>query len=264
MIGPVALVIVVAIFTPALALLLGPPVPMSVMVPLVVVLSVPAVRKIPWHAPVVPKLLAVIWMALADVEEVVTSSDAKNPTPPLPCPSMVLVAVMSPVVVKAAATLTPWPPVVPLSPPIQLEKVTAPLPVKRACKSTPWLAVPVPPTPVRVIRPDVPGVQEFVLTETPAAEAAVPELVPLTVIVPDVLVRESVELAILTPTLATALVPVVPVREIAPLPVAVEISPVLLMLIPCEASVVLAPPVPMRVKAPPPVVLRVPAVTEIP
>ncbi len=47
MIGPVPLVIVVAIFTPALALLLGPPVPINVMAPLVVVLSVPAVNEIP-------------------------------------------------------------------------------------------------------------------------------------------------------------------------------------------------------------------------
>ncbi len=39
--------IVVAIFTPALALLLGPPVPLSVIVPLVVVLSVPPVKEMP-------------------------------------------------------------------------------------------------------------------------------------------------------------------------------------------------------------------------
>ncbi len=72
----------------------------------------------------------------------------------------------------------------------------------------------------------------MVLTEIPAEEAAVPELVPFTVIVPDVLVRELVELAIFTPTFASALAPVVPVREIAPLPVVVETRPVLLILIP--------------------------------
>ena len=47
LIGPVPLVTVVAIFTPSLAVLLGPPVPINVMVPLVVVLSVPPVREIP-------------------------------------------------------------------------------------------------------------------------------------------------------------------------------------------------------------------------
>lgn len=137
LIGPVALVIVVAILTPALALLLGPPVPINVMVPLVVVLRVPPVREIPWHIPSVPRLLAVIWRALADVEEVEKSFDAKKPIPPFPCPSMELVAVISPVVVKAATTLIPLPPIVELLPPIQLENRTLPLPVKEVCKSTP-------------------------------------------------------------------------------------------------------------------------------
>ena len=54
-----------------------------------------------------------------------------------------------------------------------------------------------------------------------------------------------------------------PVREMAPAPVAVEMIPVPLMLIPCDA-VVLAPPVPLSMMAPPPVVLNVPAVSETP
>ncbi len=102
------------------------------------------------------------------------------------------------------------------------------------------------------------------MIEIPAEEAAVPELVPLIVMVPVVLVIESVDPAIFTPTLAAALAPVAPVKEIAPLPVVVEISPAPLILSPCDAAVVLAPPVPMRVSDPPPVVLTVPAVTEIP
>ena len=47
LIGPVPLETVVAMFIPSLAVLLGPPVPINVMVPLVVVLSVPPVREIP-------------------------------------------------------------------------------------------------------------------------------------------------------------------------------------------------------------------------
>ena len=59
-----------------------------------------------------------------------------------------------------------------------------------------------------------------------------PELTPLMVIVPEVLVMEFVELAMFTPTFASALAPVVPVREMFPLPVVVETSPVPLILIP--------------------------------
>lgn len=70
------------------------------------------------------------------------------------------------------------------------------------------------------------------MTDTPADAEALPELVPLTVIAPEVEVIELVDPAILTPILAWALEPVVPVREIAPLPVVVEISPVPLRLIP--------------------------------
>ncbi len=69
----------------------------------------------------------------------------------------------------------------------------------------------------------------MVLIETPAEESALPELVPFTVIVPDVLVMEFVAPVMFTPIFAAALAPVVPVKEIAPLPVAVEISPVLLI-----------------------------------
>ena len=59
-----------------------------------------------------------------------------------------------------------------------------------------------------------------------------PELTPLMVIVPEVLVIEFVDPAMFTPTFASALAPVVPVKEMFPLPVVVEISPVLLILIP--------------------------------
>ncbi len=72
----------------------------------------------------------------------------------------------------------------------------------------------------------------MVFTEIPAEEAALPALVPFTVIAPEVEVIELVDPAIFTPILAWALEPVVPVREIAPLPVVVEISPVPLRLIP--------------------------------
>ena len=114
------------------------------------------------------------------------------------------------------------------------------------------------------MRPDVPGVQEFVLTETPCEELAVPELTPLIVSIPEVLVIELVDPAMFTPILASALAPVVPVREMFPVPVVVEMSPVLLMLMPWEAAVVLAPPAPTKVTLPPPVVPSIPPVMEIP
>jgi hypothetical protein len=77
------------------------------------------------------------------------------------------VAVTVPAVVKAAATLMPLPPVVPLLPPMQLVNVTAPLLVKAAPKFTPWLAVPVPPVHVeKVTVPEVPVVTADVI-ETP-------------------------------------------------------------------------------------------------
>ena len=47
------------------------------------------------------------------------------------------VAVIDPAVVKAAPTLIPFPPVVALLPPTQLEKITGPLPVKAELKFTP-------------------------------------------------------------------------------------------------------------------------------
>ncbi len=126
MIGPVALVTVVAILTPALAVLLGPPVPMSVIVPLVVVLNVPAVNEIPWQAPVVPRLLAVICRAVAEVEEVEKSPAEAKPIPAAPTPTIELVAMRSPAVVKSplTPTLIPLPPV---APPLQEEKVKSPV-----------------------------------------------------------------------------------------------------------------------------------------
>ena len=84
--GPVALLTVVAILTPALAVVLGPPVPIRVIVPLVVVLKVPPVREIPCAAPNVPRLLAVIWIAVAEVEDVEKLAEEANPIPALPCP----------------------------------------------------------------------------------------------------------------------------------------------------------------------------------
>ena len=56
-------------------------------------------------------------------------------------------------------------------------------------------------------------------------------LVPFKVMVPEVLVTELVEPAILIPMLAAA-PEAVPVKEIGPLPVVVETNPVPLMLIP--------------------------------
>ena len=157
--------------------------------------------------------------------------DAK-PTPPLPLPWIELVAVMFPVVVKAAPTLMPLPPVVELFPPTQLEKVTALLPVNAVEKFTPWLLVPVPPEPERVTRPVVPGVQLFVLIETPSAPVPVSVLLPLNVIVPDVLVTELSDPARLMPILLPPPVDPTPVIEMLPLPVVVETSPVLLMFTP--------------------------------
>ena len=104
-------------------MVLAPPVPMSVSAPPPVVLTVPAVTEIPWQAPVVPRAVAVI--AMADpVPEVVKFAVEANPTPPLPFPLMILVAVMAPAVLKAAATLIPLPPVAPA---MQEENVHSPV-----------------------------------------------------------------------------------------------------------------------------------------
>ena len=128
LIGPVALETVEPILTPSLAVELGPPVPISVIVPLVVVLRVPPVSEIPWQAPVVPVELAVIAIADVELDEVEKLADEKKPIPPGPCPWMVLVAVITPVVLNAASTSMPFPPRV--LPPWQVVNVTAPLPVK--------------------------------------------------------------------------------------------------------------------------------------
>ena len=80
--------------------------------------------------------------------------------------------------------------------------------------------------------PEVPGVQAFVLTDTPYEFPTVPEPVPLTVIEPEVLVIELVDPAMLTPTFASALALVAPVKEMFPFPVVVETSPVVAILIP--------------------------------
>ncbi len=103
------------------------------MAPVPVVLIDPPVREMPWQAPEVPVELAVMAMVLL-LPVVPKLALAANPTPAVPRPTMVEVAVTTPVVVKAAATLIPLPPLVP---PWQLVKVTAPLPVKAAPKCTP-------------------------------------------------------------------------------------------------------------------------------
>ncbi len=110
-----------------------------------------------------PVALAVIAIVLIpDVEKFWFE---KNPTPPLPCPVIDEVAVILPVVVKAVATLIPLPPPVP---PVQLENTTGAAPMNAAPKFTPWLAPVFPPVqPVKVIVPDVPGVQPTPATVTP-------------------------------------------------------------------------------------------------
>ena len=105
-------------------MLLGPPAPISVIVPLVVVLSVPPVSEIPWQAPVVPEELAVIAIADAEVEDVEKLADEKKPIPPDPVPWIALVATIFPAVVKAAPTLIPLPPV---APPMHEENVQVPV-----------------------------------------------------------------------------------------------------------------------------------------
>ena len=85
MTGPVTLETVEPIFTPSLALLLGPPVPLRVIAPLPPVLSVPPVSEIPWQAPVVPEAVAVIEIAFPAPVVPKLNPDAK-PIPPLPWP----------------------------------------------------------------------------------------------------------------------------------------------------------------------------------
>jgi hypothetical protein len=86
------------------------------------VLNVPAVKEIPWQAPVVPRAIAVIASVLLAPEVLKLAVDAK-PTPAAPLPRIVSVAMILPAVVKAALTLIPLPPVVP---PKQEEKVKSP------------------------------------------------------------------------------------------------------------------------------------------
>jgi hypothetical protein len=172
---------------PLETVLLGPPVPLSV-ISLAAVLRIPTpVSEMPWLAPVVPVAVAVIEMGCeAPVVEKFTLE--ANPIPPLPLPVIDEVAVTVPAVVKAAATLMPLPPVVPLLPPTQFVNVTAPLLVKAAPKFTPWLVVPVPPVQVeKVTVPEVPVVIADVI-ETPWELAPLEPEVPLIVMGPLVLV----------------------------------------------------------------------------
>jgi hypothetical protein len=113
--------------------------------------------------PAVPFEEAVILMLFPPVTE--TLLDAKNPTPPFPCPVIELVAVSVPPAVNAAVILIPFPPVVALMPPVQLANVTGPFVEKApAATLTPSLEVPVPPAPVNVTRPVVVPVLHAALT----------------------------------------------------------------------------------------------------
>ena len=104
-------------------MVLAPPVPISVSAPPPVVLTVPPVTEIPCAAPVVPRAVAVIAIA-EPVPDVVKFAVEAKPTPPLPFPLIVLVAVMAPAVLNAAATLIPLPPVAPA---MQEENVQSPV-----------------------------------------------------------------------------------------------------------------------------------------
>ena len=162
-------------------------------------------------------------------------------------------AVTTPAVVNAEATLIPLPPPVP---PVQLEKVTGPEPVKEDGKVTPWLEpVLLPEQFEKVTSPVVPGVQAAPM-ETPDDPDAEAVLAPLMVIVPDVLSMTLAEL----PAMLTPMFPFEPdadpVIEMLPLPVIVETVPAPpVMLTPSDPSELLGPPVPLRIIDPPPVVL---------
>ena len=109
---------------------------MSVIAPPPFVLIVPAVREIPWQAPVVPAAEAVIEIVFPVPVTPKLNPDAK-PIPPFPWPSIEEVAVTLPAAVKAAPMLMPLPPVVALLPPMQFENVTAPPVVKATRNWTP-------------------------------------------------------------------------------------------------------------------------------
>ena len=114
---------------------------------------------------------------------------------------------------------------------------------------------------VNVMSPDVAGVQAVTI-RTPCAPEKDAVLVPLSVIIPVVLVTTSAALPKMTRPTPTE---EVPVREIGPLPVAVEIveaPPV--RLIPLGKPARLGPAVPFNVIAPPPFVLILPDPREMP
>jgi hypothetical protein len=95
-----------------------------------------------------------------------------KPFPPLPCPVIELVAVILPVVVKAAPTLIPFPPVVALLPPWQFMNTTSPLLVKAVPKLIPWLDEPEPPVhPVTVVVPSVTVPPKVTVPEVPVVQA---------------------------------------------------------------------------------------------
>ena len=112
-----------------------PPVPLRVIAPLPVVLSVPPLTRIPWQVPAVPEAVAVIEIVFPPLAPKL-NPDAK-PIPPFPWPSIEEVAVTLPAAVKAAPMLMPLPPVVALLPPMQFENVTAPPVVKATRNWTP-------------------------------------------------------------------------------------------------------------------------------
>jgi hypothetical protein len=108
--------------TPKLAVLLGPLVPFSVILPDVEEIDALFAIEIPCAAPVVPEALAVTAMVVP--EPVVLRAAIKgdvalqtNPTPPLPFPWIIFVAMIFPGVVKVRPKKTPLPPAVLLLPP---------------------------------------------------------------------------------------------------------------------------------------------------
>jgi hypothetical protein len=144
-----------------------------------VVLNEPAVKEMPWQAPVVPVAVAVIEIELLFPVVPKLDTDA-NPIPPAPCP-VIVEEVTLPVVVKAAATFTP---LLPPVPPTQLKKFTAPVPVNVLAKWTPWLTPVLLPAPEKVTAPVA---DQGDVTVTPCDPVARATLVPDRVTPPEVL-----------------------------------------------------------------------------
>jgi hypothetical protein len=231
---------------------------------------VPPVNEIPWHAPVVPDAVAVIEIG-CEAPDVAKFALEANPTPPLPLPVMDEVAVTVPAVVKAAVTLIPLPPVVPLLLPMQFVNVTGPLLVKAPAKFSPWLAVPLPPWHPAIVTvpslieapnvtvPEDPVVQLPVIL-TPRELAPLELFVPLTLIGPVVVVRGLVA-DNKTPLLVNVPPGIFPATLMVPLPVD---TPLLFAEIttPLELLLEMEDPIPIKVIFPLPVVLIRPVLGE--